>query len=208
MTDRIMLRARAYENTVCFQTISARMKSPQRFYITYSEFDRLRHDGRLMTNDIHSFVELCLDERRDRVIFNFTWLTGRSFGRVDGYEQTVNLRWSQLQSFLQDCRCPDGPQEFKAISLDVCRGRPRLVFDGNRANLKAAISDPQIRHKLGKALMVNFNWPDADEIHLTNDFVPYSFFFREYRGGRAGMCGGLILHGQEDMSKAYYGIHT
>ena len=25
---------------------------------------------------------------------------------------------------------------------------------------------------------------------------------------QAGICGGLILHGQEDMSKAYYGIHT
>ena len=59
-----------------------------------------------------------------------------------------------------------------------------------------------------EALMANFNWPDADEIHLTNDFMPYSFFFREYRNGQAGMCGGLILHGQEDMDKAYYGIHT
>ena len=48
----------------------------------------------------------------------------------------------------------------------------------------------------------------ADEIHLFNDFVPYSFFFREYRNGQPVVCGGLILHGQEDMSKAYYGIHT
>ena len=82
-------------------------------------------------------------------------------------------------------------------------GRPRLVFAGNRANLKAAIGDPRIRHKLSKALMASFNWPGADEIHLTNDFVPYSFFFREYRDGRTGLCGGLILHGQDDMDKAY-----
>ena len=208
MTDRIMLHAHANENTIQFRTVSARMKSPQRFYVTYSEFDCLQDEGSIITNDIHSFVQIRLDERRNWVMFNFTWLSGRSFGRVEGTEQTVNLRWSAFRAFLRDCRQPDGPKDFKALSLDVSKSRPRLVFDGNRANLRAAIGDPVIRRKLGKALVANFNYPDVDEIHLYNDFVPYSFFFREYRNGRACMCGGLILHGQDDMSKAYYGIHT
>ena len=51
MTNRIMLRAHADENTIQFRTISARMKSPQRFYITYDELDRLRRDGSIITND-------------------------------------------------------------------------------------------------------------------------------------------------------------
>ena len=208
MTNRIMLHAHADENTIQFRTVSARMKSRQRFYITYSKLDRLQRDGSIITNDIHSFVQIRLDERRDRITFEFTWLTGRSFGRVEGVEQTIHLRWSAFRAFLETCRQPDGLKDFKAISLDVSRHRPQLVFDGNRANLKAAIGDPLVRRKLGKALMTNFNWPDADEIHLYNDFTPYSFFFREFRGGQALMCGGLILHGQEDMSKAYYGIHT
>ena len=208
MTDRILLCAHADENAVHFRTVSARMKSPQRFFITYSELDRLRRDGSIITSDIHSFAQLQLDERRDRLTIEFTWLTGRSFDRVEGTEQTVHLRWSAFQAFLEDCRDPDGLKDFKAISLDVSRHRPRLMFDGNRANLRAAIGDPLIRHKLGKALMTNFPWPDAEEIHLTNDFVPYSFFFREFRGGQSRMCGGLILHGQEDMAKAYYGLHT
>lgn len=208
MTNRIMLRARADENAVQLRTVSARMKSPQRFFITYSELDRLRRDGSIITSDIHSFAQLRLDERRDRLTIEFTWLTGRSFDRVEGVEQTVHLRWSAFRAFLEDCREPDGPKDFKALSLDVSKARPRLMFDGNRANLRAAIGDPLIRHKLGKALMTNFQWPDAEEIHLTNDFVPYSFFFREFRGGQSRMCGGLILHGQEDMSKAYYGLHT
>lgn len=208
MTSRIMLCAHADENAVQLRTVSARMKSPQRFFVTYSELDRLRQDGSIITSDIRSFAQLRLDERRDRLTIEFTWLTGRSFGRVEGTEQTVHLRWSAFQAFLEDCRDPDGLKDFKAISLDVSRHRPRLMFDGNRANLKAAIGDPLIRRKLGKALMANFNWPDAEEIHLTNDSVPYSFFFREFRGGRACMCGGLILHGQEDMAKAYYGLHT
>lgn len=208
MTNKIMLRAHAGENTVQFRTVSARMKSPQRFYITYGELDRLQRDGHIITNDIHSFARLWLDERRDRITFDFTWLTGRSFDRVDGFEQTVRIHWSKFQAFLEECHDPDGPKDFRAISLELSKRRPRLVFDGNRANLRAAIGNPLVRRKLGKALMVNFCWPDADEVHLTNDFTPYSFFFREFRGGQARLCGGLILHGQEDMSKAYYGIHT
>ena len=208
MTNRIMLRVHADENTVQFHTVSVRMKSPQRFFITYSELERLRQDGSIITSDIHSFAQLRLDERRDRLTIEFTWLTGRSFDRVEGTEQTVRLRWSEFRAFLEDCRDPDGPKDFKALSLDVSKARPRLMFDGNRANLRAAIGNPLVRRKLGKALVANFNWPDAEEIHLTNDFVPYSFFFREFRGGQAQMCGGLILHGQEDMSKAYYGLHT
>lgn len=208
MTNRIMLLAHADENTISIRTVSARMKSPQRFYVTYGELDRLRRDGGIIASDIRSFAQIRLDERRDLVTFDFTWLTGHCFDRVEGVEQTVRIRWSKFQAFLEECHDPDGPKDFRALSLDAPRDRPRLVFDGNRANLHAALSNTRIRRKLGKALMTNFNWPDADEVHLTNDFVSYSFFFQEYRGGRACLCGGLILHGQEDMGKAYYGIHT
>lgn len=167
MTDRIMLRARADEHTINFRTVSARMKSPQRFFITYGELDRLQRDGSLISNDIRSFAKLRLDENRDRLTFDFTWLSDcceNGPGGVKGYEQTVNISWSKFQVFLENCRLPDGPKEFKAISLDVRRSRPRLVFDGNRANLRAAIGNPLIRRKLGKALMANFNWPDAEQI--------------------------------------------
>ena len=47
-----------------------------------------------------------------------------------------------------------------------------------------------------------------EELYQKGINLVYSFFFREYRGGQALMCGGLILHGQDDMGKAYYGIHT
>lgn len=208
MTNRILLYVCAEENTISIRTVSARMKSPQRFYITYDELDRLQRDGSIITSDIHSFARLRLDERRDRITFEFTWLSGRCFDRVDGVEQTIYLRWSAFRAFLEDCRDPDGPREYKALSLDVSKHRPRLVFDGNRANLRAAIGNPQIRHKLGKALTANFQRSSADEVRLYNDFAPYSFFFREFWDGNPCLCGGLILHGQDDMSKAYYGIHT
>lgn len=210
MTNRVLLRASANEHTIELWSYTRRMKSPQHFYICYEEFDRLCQTGRIITSDIHSFTKLRLDEKHDRITFDFTWLTGHSFGRVEGFTQAVDLRWSKFKQFLDTCRQPDGPKTFKAISLDALRGRPKLVFAGNKANLRAAISNPHVRHKLGKALVANFNWPYADEVHLYNDSVPYSFFFREIRNGRELMCGGLILHDQnrEDMRKAHYSIHT
>lgn len=208
MTNRIMLCAEAGENAVGIRTVSARMKSPHRFYIGYDEFDRLRQDGWAISSDIHSFVKLRLDQARDRIVFLFTWLAGRGPDHVEGTEQTVTLRWSEFEEFLQNSHRQDGSRTFRALSLDTGRDRPRLVFDGDRKNLKAAAGRRRIRHKLGKALARNFNWPDAEEVRLYNDFTPYSFFFREYRDGHPCLCGGLILHNQENMEKAYYGLHT
>ena len=208
MTDRILFRAHANGETIDIRTISPQMKSPQYFYICYDEFDRLRENGHIISSDIRSFAEIRLDEKHDRITFDFTWLTGHGSDRVEGTEQRVELRWSKFRNFLDACRQPNGPKTFKAASLGPRRSRPKLVFDGNRENLKAAIGNKTIRHKLGKALAAHFNWPDADEIYLFNDFVPYSFFFREFRDGRPCICGGLILHGQENMAKAYYGLHT
>ena len=54
-----------------------------------------------------------------------------------------------------------------------------------------------------RAYKYEYEPANADEIRLTNGFMPCLFFFK-CRGGHAGLCGGLILHGQE----AYYGIHT
>lgn len=208
MTNRILVRIRANEHTIEIWTYTPHMKSPQHFYILYEEFDRLQRDGWIVTNDIHSFAKLRLDEKHDRIKFDFTWLTGHCQGRVEGFEQSVALRWSKFQAFLNDCRLPDGSKTFKSVSLGELRSRPKLTFVGNQENLKAAISNPHVRHKLGKALMAHFNWPGADEVRLANDFVPYSFFFREFRDGQALMCGGLILHDQEDIAKSRYSIHT
>ena len=207
MTNRVIFHAVANEHTIEIWT-SLHLKPPQHFYICYSELDRLQDEGRIISSDIRSFVKIRLDEKHDRIAFDFTWLTDHGFDRVEGTEQSVDLRWSKFREFLDACRQPDGPKEFKAVSLGPRRDRPRLVFAGNRGNLKAAVADRRVRHKLGKALMAHFNWPNSDEIRLYNDFVPFSFFFREFREERPVMCGGLILHGQEDMSKAHYQIHT
>lgn len=208
MTDRVMLRTCANGDTVSIQTYSARMKSPHRFYICFEEFDRLQQEGRIITCDIRSFARIWLKERNDLVKFQFAWLSDSGLGRVEGVEQKITLGWSGFLSFLQDCRRPDGPRTYKALSLDTSKRRPRLVFAGSGENLRSAVGNPRVRHKLSKALMAHFNWPDAEEIRLYNDLEPYSFFFQEIRDGQTCMCGGLILHSREAPRRMAYSIHT
>lgn len=203
-----MLHACANEHSISFQTFNARMRSPHWFYVCYEDFDRLKRDGCIITSDIRSFVRIRLDKWRDLITFGFTWLSGYGNGRVEGTEQTVTIRWSDFNAFLERCRQSGGNKNFKALSIDTSKFRPRLVFDGSKDNLRAAIGNPNIRHKLSKALVSNFNWSDSDEIHIYNDFIPHSFFFKEFRRGQAGICGGLILHNQDDLRRMAYGIHT
>ena len=91
--------------------------------------------------------------------------------------------------------------------MDIFGKRPQIVFD-SRKNLRAALANGVIRRKMVRSLRDQFRWPLSDRIELFDDFVPYSFGFREIRNGKTEICGGLILHRQDDMTNAYYGIHT
>ena len=84
---------------------------------------------------------------------------------------------------------------------------PKLEFCG-KENLHAALENKTVRRKLVKFLRDNFWWKSASKICFYDDFLSYSFTFREFRNGKPGMCGGLILHGQENLDRAYYSIHT
>lgn len=84
---------------------------------------------------------------------------------------------------------------------------PTLVFH-SKTNLHAAANNRFVRRKLARCLRDNFHWKDIDAICFYDDFLPYSFFFREIRNGQSGICGGLIFHRQEDSSEAHYAIHT
>lgn len=65
-----------------------------------------------------------------------------------------------------------------------------------------------LRRKLGRFLNNHFSWKGSRRIVVYDDFVPYSFFFQEERLNGNGICGEIILHGQEDLKKACYGMHT
>lgn len=75
-------------------------------------------------------------------------------------------------------------------------------------NHKAVVENPILRHKLGKFLDQHFHWYNYERIVLTDDYLPYSFFFEGYMVQGTKTCGGVILHGEENIQTAKYGIHT
>lgn len=206
MNDRILVKAYANEHGIDFRTISRTRKSPHRFYVPRSILARLEREPYIVAHDIYSFAILRRDSYRGTLEISFTWLNGTARA-LSGREETVTLPYDKLMEFVAASAQEGGPETWRALSMDVSKRRPQLVFEA-KETLHSVIENATIRHKLFRCLNNQFRWPDSDKISFYNDFTPFSFFFRETRRGKDGICGGLILHGQEDMSKAYYSVHT
>lgn len=206
MNNRILVKVSAYESSIAFRTVTQKQKSPHWFYILRSDLERLWRDGSVITSDIHSFARLQHDRDRGVVSIRFIWLNAAGGDDLTGWEQTVCLPCDDLAEFAARSPADAGKKQWKALSLEN-KTSPRLEFV-EADNLRAALSNKTVRRRLVRCLRDHFNWPGAERICFYNDFLPCSFFFQEFRSGRPGICGGLILHDHQDLSRAYYSIHT
>ena len=136
---------------------------------------------------------------------DFTWLSDGGGRRVVGREETLHLPYRQFQEKLEESRKLGGAG-VGMLSVDE-KGMPKIEFQ-SRKNLREVAERKVLRRKLGKFLNNHFSWKGSRRIVVYDDFVPYSFFFQEERLNGKGICGGIILHGQEDLKKACYGMHT
>ena len=206
MSNRILVKVTASESEIGFRTVAEKKKSPHRFYIMRSEWERLCLDGRLISNDEQSFAKFRYERDSDILPIRFSWLSSSGSEELTGWGQTVYLHYDALAEFIGRSWTADEPKQWKALSLEG-RRQPKLVFCAQE-NLHAAISNKIVRSKLVRYLRDHFNWRGEDRICFYNDFLPYSFFFQAFRGDSRGICGGLILHDHQDLSRAYYSMHT
>ena len=206
MNSRILVKVSRYDDGISFRTISREKKSPHGFYLLRSELERLWLNGFVVSNDLQSFAVFRYDRGKEIVSIKFCWLQSVLTDGLSGWEQTVHLPAGRLQEFLysgnEECRS----EQWKVLSLDKMK-YPKLTFY-SRNNLCAVLSQQVIRRKLLRFLRDHFRWPGVDEVRFYDDLLPYSFFFQEYCNGRQGICGGVILHNQQDWSRAYYSLHT
>lgn len=201
----ILVKAYAEEHGIDFRTISRDRKSPHRFYILRDKLVELERNPKIIVHDIYSFAILHLNTHTGMLEIEFDWLSGNSHNLM-GWQETVILPYDEFAAFVHNSTL-GGPSEWKALSINNPRKQPKLIFNSSR-NLSAAIKNGMIRQKLVRFLRDGFQWPNADQIELYDDFLPYSFTFHEIKNGKTAMIGGLILHQQDDVEKAYYGIHT
>lgn len=208
--QRIMLKLSASEDRVSLRTVSRDFCSPQRFIILESELRELEEKRYIIVSDIRSFAELRLEKAGtvgdgEILSVTFTWLSDMGRGKVSGTEEALRLSFRRFREGMEKSRSLDGAGVGMLSLKD--RGVPKIEFQ-SRKHLAEVARIQTLRRKLGKFLDSHFAWKGGGRIVVSDDFVPYSFFFREERDNGTGLCGGIILHGQEDLKKAYYGMHT
>ena len=206
MNDRILVYMMFGAECISLRTVTRSGKSPHRFFISYSSFAELDQRSEVIVHDIGSFAVLRRDPYAETVEIELTWLLGDG-QNVSGYRETIILPYAKLAAFLQESSAEDKTITWKTLSIDNSGKRPQLLFK-SRENLHHAIMNGVVRRKLVRCLRDAFRWPCCERVEFYDDFVPYSFNFREIRGGKPAITGGLILHGQEEMEHASYSVHT
>lgn len=205
--DRTMVRVFGERESISLRTYSRRFRSPHRFVILRRELERLLQDNWVLTKDIRSFAELRLKRTPsgdEVLVIRFSWLKDAGDDNFIGYVETVQIPFAQFRDYL--AKKETVGREWKILSLKK-DWTPRFEFN-SRHNLREIIANPLLRHKLGLFLSRNLRWIDYERFVITDDFVPYSFGFTGYTVNGAGVSGGIILHGQEDMKRAKYSLHT
>lgn len=192
-------------NYLIFRTVSTEWKSGF-FYMSREELAALNDKNQVFVKDCAYLAELYRNRASGMVTITFYWMECLDGTRLSGRKKKVTIPWTALSDFAEQSILPDGPREWTVLSQDASRF-PRLVFFCAK-RLREVAENKLVRRKLSKYLRTAFQWPDVDEICFYSDFLPYSFMFREICNGQEGIVGGVILHGQENMSKAYYAIHT
>lgn len=206
MNDRTLVYMIFRADSICLRTVSRFRKSPHRFYIPRSRLEALEQTSGIIVHDISSFAILYRNVYAGTVEIEITWLSGDTHA-LSGYQETVILPCDQMRAFLNKSTVEDNPVVWKTLSIDNSRKRPQLVFKSMK-NLHNALADNAIRRTLVRSLRNEFRWPRSERIEFFDDFVPYSFLFREIKNGQPAITGGFILHNQDDMQKAHYSIHT
>ena len=208
MNNRTMIKLSTSEDCVTLRTLSKDYHSPQGFVFTEKELLELEERRYMTVSDIRSFAKVSLRksfEQAEVLEIEFTWLSDAGGGKVSGRTETVRLSYEKFKTSIKQSR-EDGMQ-IKMLSLEES-SRPKIEFQSRR-NLKTVAETKALRKKLGKFLADHFlRWKGSRQITVYDDFEPYSFFFQEQTPYGNGICGGVILHGRENMEKAYYGIHT
>ena len=205
MKNRILVYATASKDCISLRTFSRSRRFSHWFYILRSSLKELEHKTKITVHDINSFAVLHRDANAGIIEIDFTWLSGDK-DNITGYKETVILPYSKLMTFLNESVTEGNSVTWKALSIDNTK-RPQIVFN-SRKNLHNVLTNRILRHKLICFLRDGFNWPCSERIELYDDYIPYSFIFHEIKNGKPAISGGLVLHGQENMQKAYYSIHT
>ena len=167
-----------------------------------------REPGRqIIVADCGCYAALRLTRALDgeMLVIRFSWLQSAGADSLRGYEEWVRLPYRRFHECVEAGTDMAG---WNWSQLSVPEKVTRRFEFHSRRNLHQIAQRPLLRHKLGKTLEHHFQWRDAEKILIYDDGAPYSFFFEEVTPRGTGICGGIILHGADNLQKAQYSVHT
>ena len=208
MNQRTMVKISAEKEVITLQTFSREYRSSQRFFVLRSKLEELNAKGKVIVDDIHSFAILRLCQTPgglDVIDIKFSWLSDAGGRRLSGKEECVRLSYESFLTCIEES-LQLGGQCRKLLSVPAGK-KPKIEFS-SRHHLKEVVSRKRLRRKLGKFLDQHFDWENAQSIFITDESEPYSFFFTEQTVQGIGICGGIILHGRDNIKNATYSSHT
>ena len=206
--ERTMLKLSVRDEFIVFQTYSRRNGRSSQFYMREDTLDTLKQTGVAVSMDDPHFIKLRTYFDRagvERLCIQFTWLSISGNDDVHGRREFLDVDYVKFKAATEKSHAGQGTWQ-KLLTLPE-QGKPPIQMN-SKGNLKKVLQNRTLKKKLGRFLASHFRWESAKCIHISDDYLPYSFFFwEEFDDGR-GICGGIILHGQEDLRKAHYEIHT
>mgnify|MGYP001041075967 CR=1 FL=1 len=205
--ERIMVTLSADGGYVKLHTFSRRHGRSRTFYIPEDQFGRKPQAKRFLAADGQDFVQVRIEPLApdEKLTLEFAWLSCFGQDGLRGRSERAELDCAAFYKAAEQSRTRKG--EPRRLLSRRPAPAPRVWFE-SRKNLRETVQKPILRKKLGRFLTANFQWKDCKGIRILDDFVPYSFCFEEHTAQGIGIFGGIILHGQEDLRTAYYGMHT
>lgn len=197
MNNRIMVKITENEDSFAVKTISRGFRCQHIFYILKSELEKMFRDGSVIVRDILSYANLRY-HKSEKIEITFSWLDDSGNSTLTGRTETVYLPYDIFDSY-------ENGNGRKVLS--ILDKLPKIKFQSQN-NLHNVVRNTHLRNKLGKFLDRNFKWVDYNCIVIYDDFLPYNFFFETCSLYGKGICGGIILHGVDNLETAYYSIHT
>ena len=200
MKSRTLVKIKAEDQYLLFRTISQAKKSPTAFYIPRNSLEKLDglYDPVVVVSNFPDFAEFRRNVARGELQVRFSWMNCTN-DHLTGWTEAVTIPYEAFVRFLHNAA--EGEQ-WSVLSSEENLS-PRLIFCGGQT-IREVAANKLVRRKLARFLRDHFQWKSGGTIHFYSDYVPYSFFFREILSGQPGICGGLILHGQEDLKTAHY----
>lgn len=131
-----------------------------------------------------------------------TFIRLRFFDNKSGYNFYIYT--SKLADFIF------GSSEMALIPVTRPTIKSKIVLQ-SRKNLGDILQNKMLKKKFGRAIarLADCN---NEEVHVSDDFVDFSFYFVKYYKGERSYNGGLIFHkdytNPTDLSKGKYSVHT